>query len=117
MRALFSGCGWVKESYLAKPKKKPEKNTKKLKENIGNELADLMQMLHKKMELNSQICQTIFREIQDLVEQDKSSKIYNGNAKELQKCLEDIEKISCEWQIELEKLNETKKFFKSGCIN
>lgn len=107
-----------KESYYAEPKKKKqEREPRKLKEKIGQELADFIKNMHKNIEKNAQICQIASEVLQELVEQDKNNKIINANSKELQECLKELEKDNCEQQDYLEKLDKTKKFLKSGCIN
>ena len=107
-----------KESYYAAPKKKKqEREPRKLKEQIGGELADFIKNMHKNIEINAQICQIASEVLQELVEQDKNNKILNANSKELQECLKELEKNNCEQRDYLEKLDKTKKFLKSGCIN
>lgn len=115
---IVENCEPVKENFLEKSKisKKPQLTRGKLKEKVGQEMADLMQQIHKEIELGSQLCQEIFAQIETLVNQE-NSKLSNATFKDLQSYLDEIEKINLETQARVENLKNYKKFFKSGCIN
>lgn len=105
-----------KENFLAKPQKKQQASRSKLKEKIGQNMADLMQQVHKEIELSSQVCQDIFNKIEELVNQE-DSKLNSATYKDLESYFNELEKLNLECQNRIENLQKTKKFFKSGCIN